>query len=158
VLTARQEEQFSRAYDRYGALLYRVGLMHTGNPADAEDVLQDAFLRYLGKAPRFRDELHEKRWLIRVTVNLCRNRRNEAAARKNIPMLEAVTAAEVASDGYIKDAVRALPPKLRDVIYFHCVEGYSVEETAQMLGIGPSAVKMRLMRAREKLKLDLEEV
>jgi RNA polymerase sigma-70 factor (ECF subfamily) len=137
-------------------MLYRVALMHTGNPADAEDMLQDTFMRHLEKAPRFNDELHEKRWLIRVLTNQCRNRRNTAAARYNVPLTETLAAPEDTSENYIKEAVRALPPKLRNVVYFHCVEGYSVEDTAKMLGIGNSAAKMRLLRAREKLKLDLE--
>lgn len=156
MLTAKEEERFSSAYDKYGAMLYRVALMHTGNPADAEDMLQDTFMRHLEKAPRFNDELHEKRWLIRVLTNQCRNRRNTAAARYNVPLTETLAAPEDTSENYIKEAVRALPPKLRNVVYFHCVEGYSVEDTAKMLGIGNSAAKMRLLRAREKLKLDLE--
>ncbi|MCL1807531.1 MAG: RNA polymerase sigma factor [Oscillospiraceae bacterium] len=157
MLTAKQEAQFTVAYDRYGAMLYRVGLMHTETPADAEDVLQDVFLRYLDKSPDFQDELHEKRWLIRVTVNCCRNRRNSAASRKNVPVPETLAAPEFVSDQTVRDAVHNLPPKYRDVIYFHCVEGYSVEETADLLGIGVSAAKMRLSRAREKLKLELED-
>ncbi|MDR0292619.1 MAG: RNA polymerase sigma factor [Oscillospiraceae bacterium] len=152
MLTEKQEEQVSRAYDTYGAMLYRIGLMHTGNPAEAEDVLQDVFLRLLAKAPRFRDELHEKRWLARVAVNLCHNRRRSAAARTNVPIPETLATREAASDGAVKDAVRALPPKLRDVVYFHCVKGYSVEETAKLLKIGVSAAKMRLSRARAKGK------
>ncbi|MCL2002993.1 MAG: sigma-70 family RNA polymerase sigma factor [Oscillospiraceae bacterium] len=156
MLTGKPKELFSRAYDKYGAMLYRVGLTHTGNPSDAEDILHDVFLRLIHKAPDFRDELHEKRWLIRVTVNLCRNIRGTAAARYNVPLPETLATPERAGDGYIRDAVRALPPKLRDVIYFHCVEGYSVEETAELLNIGVSAAKMRLSRAREKLKLELE--
>ena len=155
MLTAKQTERFSRVYDTYGAMLYRVSLTHTGNPADAEDVLHDVFLRYLTKAPRFRDELHEKRWLIRVTVNLCHNRYK--SSRKTVPVPETLPAPEFISDGTVKDAVRRLPPKLRDVVYFHCVEGYSVEETAALLKIGVSAAKMRLLRARELLKLELEE-
>ncbi len=158
MLNARQVETFSRAYDTYAPMLYRIGLMHTGTPADAEDILQDAFLRLLSGAPHFRDELHEKRWLIRVTVNLCHNRRRSAAVRKNVPVSDTLVAPPEESDQFVRDAVRRLPPKLRDVIYLHCVEGYSVEETAKMLSIGLSAAKMRLARAREKLKLELEEI
>lgn len=98
MLTAKQEEQFSRAYGKYGAMLYRIGLTHTGSPADAEDILHDIFLRYLGKAPPFRDELHEKRWFVRVAVNLCHNRRNRAAARRNVPLPETLAAPEFVSD------------------------------------------------------------
>ena len=157
MLTAKQEEQFSSAYDKYGAMLYRVGLTHTGSPADAEDVLHDVFLRYLDKTPRFRDEFHEKRWLVRVAVNLCHNRRKSAASRKNVPLPETLAAPESAGDCFVRDAVRRLPPKLRDMVFFHCVEGYSVEETAALLKIGVSAAKMRLARARAQLKLDLED-
>jgi RNA polymerase sigma-70 factor (ECF subfamily) len=156
LLTAHQESLFSLAYDTYGPMLYRIALMHTGNPSEAEDVLQDVFLRLLTKAPQFSDTLHEKRWLVRVTVNLCRNFRRSAPFRKNTPLPDTLTAPDPANDSAVRDAVRSLPPKYRDVVYLYCVEGYSVEETASLLGIGLSAAKMRLSRAREKLKLDLE--
>lgn len=147
-------ERFSRAYDEYGTLLYRVCVTHIGK-TDAEDVLQDAFIRYLRHDKPFADAEHERRWLIRVCVNLCRNKHAAVKRRAEEP-LEIYAIPDGHGEALVLDAVRSLPAKLKSVVVLHCCEGYTLEETAKILGIGLSAAKMRLTRAREKLKLDLD--
>ena len=70
--SARARE-FEAKYDAYGSMVYRLAMVYLGSHADAEDVVQEAFMRLLYRAPQFTDAGHEKRWLIRVTVNLCRD-------------------------------------------------------------------------------------
>ena len=70
--SARARE-FNAKYDEYAAMVYRLAMVYLGCHADAEDVVQEAFLRLLCKAPEFTSAEHEKRWLLRVTVNLCRD-------------------------------------------------------------------------------------
>jgi RNA polymerase sigma-70 factor (ECF subfamily) len=151
-----RRERFESAYDRYGGMLYRVCAAHIG-PSDAEDALQEAFIRYLRQDKPFRDEEHERRWLIRVCVNLCRSRHRGSLKRTHELTPETLPAPDPYGESYLLDMVRRLPPKLKSVVVLHCCEGYTLEETAAFLKIGLSAAKMRLTRAREKLKLELED-
>lgn len=64
---------FEAAFDAYGPMVYRLAMVYLGSKADAEDVSQEAFIRLLYKSPKFADGEHEKRWLLRVAVNLCRD-------------------------------------------------------------------------------------
>jgi RNA polymerase sigma-70 factor (ECF subfamily) len=149
-------ERFTRAYDTYGETLYRICVTHIGFSA-AEDVLQEAFIRYLGRGSPFQDEEHERRWLIRVCVNLCRDKRRRGGEVHVSELPENIPAPDAYGERELLGAVRALPPKLKSVVVLHCCEGYTLEETSKILGAGLSAVKMRLSRAREKLKLELED-
>jgi RNA polymerase sigma-70 factor (ECF subfamily) len=150
-----RQEQFERVYNAYGETLYRICVTHIG-AADAEDVLQEAFLRYLRREKPYSDREHERRWLIRVCVNLCRSRYASSARRRaDGSPPESLPAPDAYGEREVLDAVRSLPPNLRSVVSLHCCEGYTLEETAELLKIGLSAVKMRLSRAREKLKIEL---
>ncbi len=146
---------FEAAYRAYGPSVYRLSMVYLGRRADAEDVTQEAFLRLLRGGPDFPNGEHERRWLLRVAANLCRDqlrgpwRRRVTALEEDCPMPDPETFG-------VADAVVRLPEKYKGPIYLHYYEGYSVEETAEILHLGVSAVKMRLKRGREKLKLELE--
>ncbi len=153
--SARARE-FEAKYDAYGAMVYRLAMVYLGCHADAEDVVQEAFVRLLYRAPEFTDAGHEKRWLIRVTVNLCRDclkgfwRKRAAALESDYP----IEAHELFT---LADAVVCLPEKYKGPIHLYYYEGYSVAEIADILGLGKSAVKMRLKRGREMLRLEMED-
>jgi RNA polymerase sigma-70 factor (ECF subfamily) len=146
-----RSDRFSQAYDTYGELLYRICVTHIGR-SDAEDVLQDVFIRYLNRGKAFQDAAHERRWLIRVAINRCHDLRRRASSNQAELSEEAIPAPDAYGEHELLEAVRALPPKLKSVVILHCCEGYTLEETAKLLRIGLSAAKMRLSRAREKLK------
>ncbi|MDR1736713.1 MAG: RNA polymerase sigma factor [Oscillospiraceae bacterium] len=150
-----RQAEFQRVYDTYGVTLYRICAAHIG-VSDAEDVLQEAFIRYLKQETPFSDAEHERRWLIRVCVNLCRSRYASARRQSFDKPNERIPAPDAYGERDVLDAVQRLPPKLRSVIVLHCCEGYTLEETAALLKIGLSAAKMRLSRARDKLKLELD--
>ncbi|MDR0292618.1 MAG: RNA polymerase sigma factor [Oscillospiraceae bacterium] len=94
--------------------------------------------------------------LYRICVNLCRSRHRAAPRRAEELTPDALPAPDAYSEGELLDSVRRLPPKLKSVVVLHCCEGYTLEETATLLKISLSACKMRLSRAREKLKLDIQ--
>ena len=71
--TDEQSDTFQRVYATYADMLYRLSLSILRSSADAEDAVQNAFCRYLDRAPDFRDSEHEKAWLLRVTINQCKN-------------------------------------------------------------------------------------
>ena len=148
--------EFEAKYDAYGSMVYRLAMVYLGSHADAEDVVQEAFMRLLYRAPQFTDAGHEKRWLIRVTVNLCRDQLKGFWQKKAVELEDSCLAGEPELFG-VADAVVRLPEKYKAPIHLHYYEGYSVAEIAGILELSPSAVKMRLKRGREMLKLEMED-
>ncbi len=141
--------------DRYGDMVYRLALVRTGDAFGAEDVFQEVFLRLVKAQPSFASEEHAKAWLIRVTINCTKKLLFSSWRRKTQPILEepAATQPEFSS---VWLAVCSLPQDYRTVIYLHYYEGYKLEEIAQMTTSSLSSVKVRLHRARLKLRTYLE--
>ena len=148
-------QQLEDAYDAYGAAVYRLAMAFLGQCADAEDVTQETFCRLLYRAPTFADEDHQKRWLLQVAANLCRNQLR-GFWRKRVTQLEDTIPAMPPEEREALNAVMALPEQYKLPIHLYYYEGYSVAETTAILRLGQSAVKMRLKRGRELLKIKLE--
>lgn len=149
-------EDFEVFVARHENKLYRTALAIMGNVSDAEDVVQEAFLRAYEKAPGFETGEHEKAWLIRVTVNLCNSRLRSPWRKRTEPLLASYPAAEPEQQELL-EYVLALPPKYRAVIHLFYYEGYSVEDIAGLTGQKESTVRSLLTRARQKLKSILKE-
>ncbi len=75
-----------KIYDKYADLLYRLALVNLGNEADAEDAVQDVFIKYLQAQPRFKDENHQEGWFVRVTVNTCKDFLRKKKHRSYTPL------------------------------------------------------------------------
>ena len=151
------EETFDQAYAACSGSLYRIAMVYLGSPAEAEDVLQDAFVKLLRRGKPFADGEHQKRWLIRVTVNLCKDRLRSARHRLNVPMEHAALAVSAEENREILDLVLHLPPAYKAAVHLYYYEGYTVAEIAKILGLTQGAVKMRLQRGREYLRMEMEE-
>ena len=149
--SARPADGAEDILNKYGNNLYRICLVTLKNQADAEDALQDTLVRYLQKAPRFESEEHQKAWLIRVAVNICRDmlrkRRYHQEELENIPVPQADEQQQSTLD-----ALLTLPEQFRIPMILHYVEGYSVAELAKLLSLTQSAVKMRLSKGRILLR------
>ncbi|MBQ6876295.1 MAG: RNA polymerase sigma factor [Lachnospiraceae bacterium] len=149
-------------FERYTNLLYRLCYSILLVREDAEDAVQDVFLKYYRKQPTFADEDHEKAWFIRVAVNHCKDILRRRKLREFIPFSEveellAEKEAE-ANDSGVLQALFELADRYRIVMILHYLEGYPVKEVARLCGISQSAVKMRLSRGREQLKERLKGV
>ena len=139
----------------YETTLYRAALAILGDAHEAEDAVQDAFLRCLEKAPDFESPAHARAWLLRVTVNGCKSR---LRARRRHPWVELLDVYP-APDGdsrEVLEAVLALPPKQRAAVHLHYYEGYTTDEIAAILGQRPGTVRSHLSRARQALKEQLK--
>ena len=155
-------------------MVYRIACVQTRHTADAEDVTQEVFLEYIRRQPVFADIEHEKAWFIRVTTHRCRNL-FKTAWRRRVALGDAsddggapgtsgvspygesrqwVTRPTAIHDD-VRDAMLSLSAQDRTVIYLHYYETMDVQTMARVLNISASAVKKRLQRAREKLKLIL---
>ena len=132
--------------------LYRAALAILGDPQEAEDAVQDAFVRYLEKAPA--DLENSSAWLMRVLVNGCKSRLRLAWRRVGpLPEMLPTPGPEERQE---LEELFALPPEDRVAIHLHYYEGYSTDEIAQMLGCRPGTVRSRLSRARDRLRKLIE--
>ena len=152
------DETISRIVADYSAMLLRLASARLDSPADAEDAVQEAFLRLLTARPVFRDGEHERAWLIRTTLQRASDIRRRAA-RREVPLEEAMEASSAPeeSGGELRSAVRALPEKYGAVIHLYYYEGYSIKEIAKLLGLPAATVGTRLARGRERLRQMLKE-
>lgn len=150
---------FEGIYEKYGNMLYKVAFVYLGNTDNAEDLLQDVFIAYLNSNKQFKNEEHRKAWLIRVTHNKCINLL-KSPSRKSTDIDEIQLSCEEEDRDARLDVIKQinlLPTKYKSVIILHYYNDLSVDEIAKILKIGKSAVKMRLKRAREALKIQLED-
>lgn len=178
-INAGQTEKFHELVQRYQQALYNFGLRMCGNVPDAEDLVQDTFLNVLRYLKGFRFESQFKNWLYRVAASTCikRRRRSKFAPERELsleeflPEDESAVAAETPRWAQLpldqvldreladalQEAVAELPDKYRIVLVLRDMEGFSTDETAQILNLTASNVKVRLHRARLALRERLKE-
>lgn len=150
--TDERVPDFDSVYTTYADMLYRIAVSILRSPDDAEDAVQNVFCRYLDKSPEFRDREHEKAWLIRVTVNQCKDHMRRRKLRTWLPIDALVDVGVRPKSTPALDAVGELPEKYRTVVILYHLEEMSIDEIAAALSLSPSAVKMRLSRAREMMR------
>ena len=137
-------------------ILYRAALACLGDPEEARDAVQDAFLRLLEKAPALESPEHERAWLLKVTINRCKDRLRFWRRHPTAPLTESYPAAGP-EEASAAQAVAAPPPKDRLVVHLAYYQGCSVAEVAALTGARAGTVRSRLSRARQKLRHLLEE-
>jgi RNA polymerase sigma-70 factor (ECF subfamily) len=159
--TRAEEETLAALVSQYSGTLYRVAFSVLRNSADAEDAVQEAFLRVL----RHRDTLDEIRdqrvWLIRIVWNIVLDRKRRAKTRPETDDVaelarvlpsDGLTAEEIAAaaqhHAHVLACVEQLPPKERQVLMLSAFEELSSVEIASVLSITESSVRSRLFRAR----------
>ncbi|NBI66206.1 RNA polymerase sigma factor [Pseudoflavonifractor sp. 60] len=150
------EETICRLVREYSDMLLRLACARLSCVSDAEDAVQEVFLRLLTAPVSFRDAGHEKAWLIRTTLHRASDIRRRAAKRE-LPLEEAVQMAAPEPGVELLQAVRALPEQYGAVIHLHYYEGYSIKEIGKLLGLPAATVGTRLARGRERLRALLKE-
>ena len=153
----RGEEEAARAIGQYGDMVRRLCLVHLKNPADTEDIFQNVFLKYVLSPVVFESPEHEKAWLIRVTINACRDLVKSFFRSRTVPLEELLDQPAPLSEEHreVLEAVLALPRKYRDAVYLHYYEGYTAAEIGKLLGKNTNTVYTLLTRAREQLRKTL---
>lgn len=144
------------AFTKHGNRLYRTAIAILGSKAEAEDVVHDVFIKLFENPKDFASPDHEIAWLIKVTVNLCKNRLRSYWWRRTEPLLDTYPAKCDNQLGVIQ-AVLALPVKYRGVIHLYYYEGYSTKEISEITEQKESTVRQQLTRARRLLKDYLED-
>ena len=150
--------RFEACYAKYGAMLFRLALSQLGTKEAAEDVVQEVFLKRMSRRD-FRDIEHEKRWLIRVTVNECHSLWRKEGRRREVSLSGCLPAAEISQEERLQTEamLASMEPETRLIFHLYYYEGYNLSEISEMLGWSLSKVKMRLKRGRDRLRLSWEE-
>ncbi|WP_297987815.1 RNA polymerase sigma factor [Oscillibacter sp.] len=151
---------FNSAARQYQDMVYRVALHIFGNRQDAEDAVQEVFLRLYTCEKPFEGTDHLRHWLIRVTVNVCKDALKSPWRRRRVSLedLPETPVFDRPEQGELYREVMALSEKYRTVLYLFYYEELTVREIGEVLGLGTTAVTTRLHRARMKLKEQLTEV
>ena len=150
-------QSMSDVIDMYGNQMLRLAYSYLHNMQDAEDILQEALIKYMQKAPEFESEEHRKAWLLRVTANLAKNKIDYNKVRETDELSEELISSEKEDLSFVWDAVKSLPVKYREVIHLYYEEGYQTADIAEILGLNDSTVRSNLKRGRDKLKQILKE-
>ena len=146
------ESEFIRLTGLYRQTVFRTAYCQLKSYAEAEDVTQEVFLALYTYNDGFNDDNHVKAWLLRVTVNKCRNLMKSAFRRFSVPFEEAGEKTAEWEDNELLKVVMTLKPKLRIPLYMYYYEEYSVKEIAELLGEKETTITTRLSRGRQKLK------
>lgn len=152
------EETVCRLVREYSDMLLRLACTRLSSVSDAEDAVQEVFLRLYTADPDFESEEHRRRWLIRVALNYCKNELRRFGRRRQVSMEDVEIPFEQPEQGELFSVVMTLPEKYRTALYLFYYEDYTVKEIAEALEIKISAATTRLSRAREALRRELKEV
>jgi RNA polymerase sigma-70 factor, ECF subfamily len=146
---------FGELFDRHRRQLHRLARLTTHTPEDAEDALQDAMLSAHRGASSFRHDAAVGSWLHRIVVNACLDRLRRAKAHRTVPLEDvypvADRSAQVETAIVVQRALTRLPIEQRAAIVAVDMQGYSIADTARLLGIPEGTVKSRCARGRVRL-------
>ena len=150
----RSEQEARRAIERYGNTVRRLCMMHLKNHADTEDIFQTVFLNYVLRSAPFESEEHEKAWIIRVTINACKDLLKSVFRSRTVSLDQLLDQPAPMPPDHreVLEAVLALPKKYRDVVYLHYYEEYTAPEISNILGKNVNTIYTLLTRARKLLR------
>ncbi len=154
------DREFHEIYERNVSRVYKISMMFLKNNDDAEDAVQNIFIKLLKQEEGFRDLEHEKAWFIVVTQNHCKNILSHWWKKKRTDY-EKISEPEYTDDtlkSFIWEQILKLPSKYKIVIYLFYYEGYTTDEISKTLGIKDSTIRTQLSTARKLLKPNLREV
>ena len=147
-----------RLINTYADMILRISFMYLKQTCDAEDICQDVFLKLLSGEYTFDSPAHEKSWIIRTTINACKDHLRTAFWKRS-QTIDAILEipAPNASESELLDLVMSLPRNYRVSIYLYYYEGYQVKEIAAMYGKTENAISTYLRRGRQKLRQMLDK-
>lgn len=137
--------------EKYSKIVFRAAYSYVKNHADSEDIMQETFIRLYRSEEQFEADENVKAWLIRVAINISKDYLKSSWIHKRTELDESMTY-EDDTDKSLKEAMDKLKPDYRIAIFLHYYMGYSVKETADILGISETNAKARLRRGRSCLK------
>ncbi|MCR5792559.1 MAG: RNA polymerase sigma factor [Lachnospiraceae bacterium] len=154
-------KEVEEALALFGNDIYRLSLMYLKNTQDAEDIVQDTLLKLMQYNGFFNNREHEKAWLLKVAVNLCKDKLKSAAYKRNVSLYDYQDTLESKAESFeegneVLEAVAKLPVKYRTVIHLYYYEGYSSVEISEIMKKSDSTVRSLLRRGRMLLQKSLK--
>lgn len=154
-------KKFLNLYNLYSNDVLRLAFSFTKNIFEAEDIVQSVFVKLYQELKKDYDKDIGRKWLLKVTVNECKNSFKIAWKRKIVLQDEfihnEITFKETLKNDKLSDALLKLSPKYRNVIYLYYYEGYKIDEISEILNLKQSNIKSLLSRGRKKLKEYMED-
>ncbi len=154
----RSESDLNQAIAQYADMVKRICMVHLKNEYDTQDVFQDVFFKYALSPLLFESEEHKKAWLIRVTLNACKDVFKNFFRKLTTPLESVQEQAVEEKRDDLLEVLLSLEAKYKDVLYLHYYEGYTAKKIAQLLHKNENTIYTYLTRGREKLKQRLEEI
>ncbi len=148
-------DRLEQLINAHSTALFKAALSVTGNREDAEDAVQEAYLKFLEKRSEFDGEGREKAWLMRVCVNAALDRLREKKRHPTEELLDIYPAPDERTES-IMSTILKLPANERAAIHLFYFEGYQTDEIAKILKCRPGTARSTLSRARERLRRELK--
>lgn len=150
----RSEQEVNRAVEQYADMVRRLCMIHLKNHADTEDIFQTVFLKYALSSVLFESAEHEKAWILRVTVNACKDLLKSFFRSRTVSLDDIMEQPAVMPQDHreVLEAVLSLPVKYKDAVYLHYYEGYTAPEISRILGKNVNTVYTILNRSKQLLR------
>ena len=155
------EQEFNKKYELYSQELMNISYGYTKSKDDSLDIIQNVFAKLVNNQKQFNNLNEEKYWLIRITINECKDFLRKKSKRPiiNADLVNSFSNYDSETENlhYIADVVKTLPEKYRVVIILFYWDELSIKDIAKVLKVSEDAVKKRLERARKLIKIEMEE-
>lgn len=150
-------DHIKEIFSLYSQTLYKISSLMLGNKFDANDAVQETFLKYMLSNKKFDTNEYEKAWLIRVNINICKNMLRFHKLHSHINYEELTEKYHCSEDNRVMDILMEMKSRDKEILILYYIEGYTCKEIKEILKISESAVKKRLERARKNFKKMYEE-
>lgn len=150
------EEYINYIYDTYSDKILRISYTYLKSTSLSEDILQDVLIKLVRKNLKFDNIEKEKNWIIKVTINLCKDVLKSSYYKRNIELTDNIPYLETEEQMVLTEVLK-LSPKYRSVIYLYYYEGYSIKEIASIMNKNVSTIGTWLSRGKNELKNQLGE-
>lgn len=155
-----EKHSITESFHQYSDMVYRIALNSVRSIAVAEDITQEVFLKLLEKSVSFESMQHEKAWLIRVTINFCKNYLKSGWFRKITELTEDIPYTRktlyTLEQMELYHQLMKLKEQERTIVYLYYYEEYTLAEIAKILEINSNTVATKLRRAKEKLRFHMK--
>lgn len=151
------DETIKRIVETYSNMLFKICFVMLCNEYDAEDAVQDTFIKYISQSPDFDNAEYEKAWLIKVAENICRNMLRFEFRHRSVNIDDLYDYCQDENEINVLEIVLSLPVKYKSILYLFYIERYKTDEIAQMLKLSPSTVRKRLQYGRELIRLGYDK-
>lgn len=150
-------EAYKEVYERYGKSLYLYGLRLLNSKEDADDALQQTFMRFYKSIPKFKGTSSIKTYIFRIMINVCNDMLSKSMRLQAFPSAEDNDLYDRSQPDFqlrfqLEAAIKQLPEKMRECFVLHYIEGFKIQEIAQLNTLAVGTIKAHLHSAREKLK------